>query len=347
MKLISIIVPIYNSENYIERCVNSLINQTYKNLEIILINDGSTDNSIKLCEAFAKKDKRVKIINKENEGVSIARNIGIENSHGDYIMFVDIDDWIDNDTIEQMYNVVKKENVDIVKCNSVNEFLSKKTYNLIADEISNIRMVDNKYKIEILKILSTTSKLNVVWGQLVRKDIIENIRFESNIGYGEDLLFNVQCLKKCTSMYFLNKSLYHYYINQDGICRDYSKQVLDKKIQDVLYIYPQILDIVNSWDNKFEKQISGKFIKELLENILRMIMVYEDEVLYKKIIADIINNKNYRKCIGNLTKEDIIIRKYKFKIPLKLLYDKKIKTLYIYAKFIYKPMRKIYKYLKR
>lgn len=344
MKLISIIVPIYNSEKYIERCINSLINQTYKKIEIILINDGSTDNSINICKNLAQIDKRIKVIDKDNQGVSVARNVGLENAHGDYVMFVDIDDWIESNTIQEMYNIIQKENVDIVKCNSISEFYNKRINNVIEKEICNIKIEKDKYKKEILKILSNTSKLNVIWGQLIKKEVVEKLRFENGIVYGEDLLFNVQCLKNATSIYFLDKCCYHYFINHSGVSRNYSQQVLKKKIQDILYIYPHILDIVSGWDNRYENKFEKKFIKEVLENVLRIVMVYEDKESYQSFITNILNDKNYIKCTKKLKKEDVFNEKYRFKIPLKLLYNKKIQLLFIYAKFIYKPIRRVYKY---
>lgn len=146
MNLISVIIPVYNGEKYIKRCINSLINQTYKNIEIIIINDGSKDNSINIIKEISEKDKRIIIIDKENQGVSIARNAGIEKASGDYIMFVDVDDWVKTNMIEQMYKVIKKENVDIVKCNSINEFNNKATENKISNSLVNKVLKKEEYK---------------------------------------------------------------------------------------------------------------------------------------------------------------------------------------------------------
>ena len=117
MKKISVIVPIYNSEDYIDRCVRSIVEQSYKNIEIILVDDGSTDNSSMMCDEWAKNDKRVKVIHKENGGVSSARNEGLKIAKGDYISFVDSDDYIDKKMIEKMLNQMEKGNTDLVICN--------------------------------------------------------------------------------------------------------------------------------------------------------------------------------------------------------------------------------------
>ena len=110
MKKVSVIVPVYNVENYLEECVNSILNQTYENLEIILVDDGSTDNCPQICDDWAKKDKRIKVIHKANGGVSSARNVGLDNATGEYIGFVDSDDYIDITMYEKMLKLLKKEN---------------------------------------------------------------------------------------------------------------------------------------------------------------------------------------------------------------------------------------------
>lgn len=119
--MISIIVPVYNAEKYLNRCISSLLNQTYYNLEIILVNDGSTDNSKKICKNAAKNDSRIKLINSVNEGVSLARNKGLKEANGDYISFVDSDDYVEPDYVEKMLLTLKSKKVDIVYCSAVVE----------------------------------------------------------------------------------------------------------------------------------------------------------------------------------------------------------------------------------
>ena len=116
-ELISIIVPVYNVEQYLEKCVCSIINQTYKNLEIILVDDGATDSSGNMCDELAKSDNRIKVYHKENGGLSDARNYGVERATGEYIGFVDSDDYIDSEMYEKLYEAIKKEDVDVAECN--------------------------------------------------------------------------------------------------------------------------------------------------------------------------------------------------------------------------------------
>ncbi len=141
MPEISIIIPIYNSEKYIEQCINSILNQTFKNFELILINDGSTDNSRVICERYENKDKRIKLFNIGNRGVSSARNLGIENSRGKYIMFCDSDDYVKNTWCEELYKLIKDNNNSYIVCgveinNKRSKNLSKQYCKLSNDEIN-------------------------------------------------------------------------------------------------------------------------------------------------------------------------------------------------------------------
>lgn len=127
--MISIIVPVYNSEKYIDRCLDSILNQTYKDLEIVLVNDGSNDQSLKILENYALRDTRIKVVNQENKGVAAARNTGLDNATGDYILYVDSDDWIENNMVERMVEL--SANADIVFCgndNAVSPESVKKNY---------------------------------------------------------------------------------------------------------------------------------------------------------------------------------------------------------------------------
>ena len=136
--LISIIIPVYNVEKYLDKCINSVLMQTYKNIEILLINDGSTDSSGQICESYAKKDSRIKVIHKENGGLSDARNVGIEHSTGSYIMFVDSDDYIDCNMASVLYNLLNSTNSDMAICNCTKvdeEYNMLTTPSSVTDEI--------------------------------------------------------------------------------------------------------------------------------------------------------------------------------------------------------------------
>ena len=173
-KLISVIINVYNAEKYIEKCLDSVINQTYKNLEILIINDGSTDNSIKLCKNY--KDKRIKITTTKNMGLAASRNVGIESAKGDYLYFVDADDFIKEDTIEYLYNLSVKYNADVTttKCLDIYNYDYK-----YQDEKESI-LVSDGYEY-LNRILLSIDRCGTTWNKLYKKELFDNLRFEERI----------------------------------------------------------------------------------------------------------------------------------------------------------------------
>ena len=182
MSKVSIIIPVYNVEKYLDKCLKSVLNQTYKNIEIIVINDGSTDNSLKICKKY--KDKRIVLIDKENGGVSSARNKGLELASGKYITFVDSDDWLELDAIENMVSFIEKENVDFVRfCyqtagvrqNSVSEAENK----YIGSEIS--RFTEKLISSEMPGYLPIL---------MVKREIIKDIKFKTDLPLHKEICSN-------------------------------------------------------------------------------------------------------------------------------------------------------------
>lgn len=173
-ELISVIIPIYNVEKYLKKCIDSIINQTYKNLEIILVDDGSPDNCGKICDEYAKKDQRIRVIHKKNGGLSDARNAGIDIAKGKYIAFVDSDDYVEKEYIEIMYKELKKNNVKIVQC-GINKISDNEeiidNYGYLKDELINSqRIMEEKYtKYPISNV--------VAWNKLYDIDLFKNIRY--------------------------------------------------------------------------------------------------------------------------------------------------------------------------
>ena len=190
-ELISIIVPVYNAEKYISKCIESLISQTYTKLEIILINDGSTDLSGNVCDEYSKKDSRIKVIHIENSGVSKARNVGINNANGDWIVFVDADDWLEANFCEKLYDAtMSNKEVDIV-CSGYKRIYSDK------EEIINCGRQKIIYDASqyLLKLLNVQNGYGFCHMKLIRKKSINEVRFNENIKVGEDALFNIQLIR--------------------------------------------------------------------------------------------------------------------------------------------------------
>lgn len=202
----SVIIPIYNSQKYLNECLNSVINQTYRNLEIILINDGSKDNSLKIMQKFGKEDSRITIVNKKNAGVSAARNSGIAKASGDYVMFVDSDDYfMDMRAIEKLYVATIKE-CDVIIYNTFYE-TKRITYSLLGKSYIYKKEFD-----DFLFYIIKNEHINSPFNKVYKRQTISkyNIQFDDNIRIGEDLLFNIAYFKHCKSVYYLNKTLYFY-----------------------------------------------------------------------------------------------------------------------------------------
>ena len=206
--IISIIVPVYNVEKYLNRCIESILNQTFPDFELILIDDGSTDKSGDICDDYKSKDSRVKVIHKNNEGVSVARNVGLDNSKGTYILFVDSDDYIDNDLLEIAVCNMQSKETDIIFWGFYNEYINgeiykRKFYNesIITSDIKNICI--ELYKRDLF---------GYTWCKMFRRTIIKDnkIYFDRDMKYCEDEEFTANYCKYINSLAVINQYKYHY-----------------------------------------------------------------------------------------------------------------------------------------
>ncbi|MBS5924675.1 glycosyltransferase family 2 protein [Clostridium perfringens] len=204
---ISIIVPIYNSEKYLERCIDSLINQTLRNIEIILVNDGSTDKSLNIIKRYSSMDSRIKIIDKKNGGVSSARNEGIHLSTGKYISFVDSDDWCEHDMFEKMYLIAEQYNVEFV---NIGYYMENKNGKILTINKPKKFLYSNNTK-EVSKILSKI-ELGYSVMKLYRRDILKdnNVEFNIELCLGEDAVFVQDYLMFIKSIAIIDSASYHY-----------------------------------------------------------------------------------------------------------------------------------------
>ncbi|MGN1123078.1 MAG: glycosyltransferase family 2 protein [Eubacterium sp.] len=214
MKTVSVIVPVYKVEQYLNRCIESLVNQTYKNLEIILVDDGSPDNCPQMCDEWAKKDSRIIVIHQENSGVAVARNKALDICTGDYIGFVDSDDFADADMFEILVGNLEENDADISRC----------TYKKIIDNSENAEYIKNdktvsvKSGIEYLIDMFNDNTLNSpCWNKLYTKKIIGDTRFLKGYKIGEDNYFNYQVIKKAEKVVLVNQSLYNYLYRPNSI----------------------------------------------------------------------------------------------------------------------------------
>ena len=209
-ELITIVINVYNGEKYIRKCLDSVINQTYKNLEILIINDGSTDNTLSICESY--KDERIRIITTKNLWLSLSRNVGIENAKGKYLYFIDADDLIDKDTIEYLYNLCAKYNKDISTSNKLMIY----DYNYkVKQPAEKIEEIDSREMLK--KIFLKYENTVAIWHKLIKKELFQDLRFEDRII--NDVAFTRKIIMRTERIVYSNQIKYYHLKNKDSISR--------------------------------------------------------------------------------------------------------------------------------
>lgn len=222
--LISVVIPVYNVQDYLDRCVESIAKQTYENLEVILVDDGSKDGSPKKCDEWAKKDNRITVIHKQNGGVSSARNAGIDKAKGEYISFVDSDDWLESNYFQEMLNILSNNNVEYITCGYKRVYEDGKIEEFNNDG-STLVIDSSEY---IKEVLNVHPGYGFVHMKLVKKEVLNNIRFNESLKVGEDALFNTMICEKIEKVAIYNKPLYNYYFNPESVVRKYDAGYVDK-----------------------------------------------------------------------------------------------------------------------
>jgi len=290
-QLISVIVPVYNIENYIHKCIDSICNQTYKNLEIILVNDGSTDKSGIICDEFANRDKRIKVIHKNNGGLSDARNIGIKIAGGEFISFVDGDDYLCLTAYEELITEANKSNSDIVIFQYMYDFENAK----IQSKMYFSEKECNMSNIQALKILFTTNEQGgiVAWNKLYRKKIFieNNIEFP----YGklhEDYATTYKTFYYCNKISYYPKALY-YYVQREG---SITKQIYDEQHYAQIEAAQEILDFIIQKNIPLFEEAECAYISANL-NLYNSMILYGG--LNPSLVIQIRNNICEKKYIRN------------------------------------------------
>ncbi len=214
---VSIIVPIYNTEKYLKTCLDSIVNQTYKNLEVILVDDGSTDNSGKIIDEYAKKDSRIKAIHQKNAGQSAARNIGLKKATGDFISFIDSDDRVDKDFISELLAPYQNGNTSITVCGRHYEMLRQKYRKTVFISYIRPRRKHESKKAYILFLMTIDGRMYSAIDKIFRADIAKKIKFNESINFSEDTNYVLDYLKKAPGeIKFVLKPLYIYNYGTEG-----------------------------------------------------------------------------------------------------------------------------------
>ena len=287
---ISVIIPVFNVEKYLYKCLESVIHQTYKNLEIICVNDGSTDNSLNILEEFAQKDARIKIITQKNGGLSNARNTGIDNATGDYIMFLDSDDWCDIYTVEKLYANLLLNNTDFSICAAI--LFDENTHKYKLDPYFSMHSLSEfkNRKLTFSDVKNIFFNLPVMaWGKIIRTDIIKdnNLKFIEGVAF-EDNPFFMDLFFASKNFSILMDELIYYRINRNGS---------DTQSQGEKYF-----DFIKHWEykknklqkyNKFE-EIKDEYWNTTINAFYQRFSQIKDELkpdFYKKFIEFL--NRNY------------------------------------------------------
>ena len=346
MHKISIIIPVYNAEKFLNKCLDSLIEQTYKNIEIICVNDGSQDNSLKILKEYQEKDSRIIIIDKENEGVSEARNVGIRKSSGNYITFVDSDDWIELNTIELLYNTLLKEEVDVVRGN----YFTNSSYEKVEsigklNELENRKILTNdKDFVELVvnKLLNGRLPCYTVLLLIKKEKLLRTNLFNKGIVYMEDTIFYNKLMNEIESIYFLETPTYHYLINPESCTK--STEFYIRNMYNLLEVHKLIVNGIN--EDKFEeKEERIKLITTQISNkianyfFLMYLSKDKSDKELKSLIDELIENESLYKLFESV---DYKTLPKHLVIPIKLIMKKRYSMLFFYYGFR-KVIRKLLK----
>lgn len=214
MAKVSIIVPVYQVENYIRQCIDSILNQTFRDFELILVDDGSRDNSGAICDEYARRDARIRVLHTENRGAAAARNVGLDNAGGEYVAFVDSDDYIAENMIDRMYQAIRNAEYDLVICNFLHIFPEEKDD--FSPEISDINMeISGRTVLAQQKNQKNYGLWTVVWNKLYKKSVLGHLRFPEG-KFFEDEFFSDQLYLRCGSILVLPDVLYYYRVWGDS-----------------------------------------------------------------------------------------------------------------------------------
>ena len=269
MHKISVIVPVYNTAEYLPKCIDSIINQTYKNTEIILVNDGSTDNSGQICDEYAKKDSRIVVVHQKNGGPNTARKKGIKKSTGDYIGFVDSDDWIDSDRYENMLNLALKTDADIVDSGWTCKIYGEEKYYKPKYEEEILLINDTNREHIIQEFLTSDWDENpkttqALWSKLIKKELMMKVYnyLSNDLINGEDIVCILYLIQFANKIAYLNDYKYHYLIRENSLAREDSILNLIPRLIVLMREQYKFLDLFNYKEK--DRRLSSYFVLDLL-----------------------------------------------------------------------------------
>lgn len=268
--MVSVIVPVYNAKLHIEKCVNSLLKQSFVDIEIILIDDGSIDGSDKICDSFAETYEQVQVFHKENGGVSTARNLGLDKARGEFVVFVDADDSLENDALEKMIQRIEFDKLDIVIAGKYINYYDKKEVFLPLTKSDNL--YSKKDVSSVILYLNESSNFDVLWNKMYRRSFIEknHIRFQEFATTSQDLIFNVDIFVNNPSIGLIPNAFYHYYKSLgETIVSKYHKNMYDIMIERRKKLY-ELFDYYGLNNNESQKWLEKAYLETIFNCLINM-----------------------------------------------------------------------------
>lgn len=336
---VSIIVPVYNTEKYLSECLDSLVGQTYKDIEILVIDDGSTDSSLDIAKKYAERDNRIKILQSSHQGANRARGLGVKKSTGDYCMFIDSDDWIELNAVEKILTVLKAHDCDIVKFNGQIE---------PGGILKNEHKLSKRYQImpiyEARKLLLETNTLNNLCFQIYRKTLFKDMKsFSKKISNCEDFLVNLELYDKAQKIIFVKDILYHYRQNVESTTKKATFLQKKTNLQDMLVAFNGAEFYGSRWNMEKNSVLRNFYLRALdmfrstlfsarlsrQEFIKLSSQVFSDE-FFKNLRLKISN-----KALNQLLRNKSLIYRLKHSREVKLIYYGEYKKLYLRYRLFY------------
>ena len=298
--LISIVIPVYNAEKYLEQCLNSIKNQTYKNFEVILVNDGSIDNSESICKSFVEADTRFRYYLKGNGGASSARNFGLDNVTGNYITFIDADDWVDENHLEVLINNIKDNNSDMA-VSSIKKFdNSNNFYFRVYSNEEKYLLNYNKFnRVEFLvilpKLIPANNSYKVAVSKLFKKELVTDVRFDESIVYGEDLEFFFKIYNNINSISYIDEVTYVYRLHDERSSSKFGQLHMEQELSIYKKMYERIEELglptihyVNTLRNLLDYRKDYLDNRDLYNEYVEFLEKIEKKITYPKELISII-----------------------------------------------------------
>lgn len=325
-KLVSLIIPVYNGEKYVERCLQSICRQTYNNIEVIVVDDGSIDKTLNIIRKYSSLDNRIKYFSKENSGVSATRNFALGKISGEYVFFVDVDDWIDPKMVEDNLRIIVENNVDIVindfyynqnGLKSVSETFSVEMGNIAPDIVRRTLIASDNMNSQCISLYSA---------KIIRKN---NIKFPENIKYGEDNIFNLTYVDFIETVFYSKKAFYHYEIHKESGCR--------RLYNDQLEMYEKQFEIKKNYGTKWgiwDKSITNDLIQLIGTHLAAFSLMAQKEKKYsdyKDWMKRLYNTTTFKWLVEN--RQNLIINKVPraYRLLVKMMIKRSELISYMYC----------------